>query len=81
VKPWQFNVLFGIAAAGSVFLLFAKNLGIELDPTALTGFGAILTYVLTQHWTGGGNGKNGNGKKDEEKKPSHKKGSSGDDDE
>lgn len=42
-----------IAAAGSVFLLFSKRLGIEVDPTALTGFGAILTYVLTQRgqWT------------------------------
>lgn len=65
MKPWQFNVLFLIAAAGSVFLLFAKKLGIELDPTALTGFGAILTYVLWRRDDKGGD--------DDEKPPGHRK--------
>jgi hypothetical protein len=48
VRRWQFDVLFGIAAGGAIFLIFAQKLGIELSPTALTGYGAILTYVLTQ---------------------------------
>lgn len=61
MRRWQFDVLFGIAAGGAVFLIFAQKLGIELSPTALTGYGAILTYVLTQRgsWT---NKSNGSGK-------------------
>lgn len=51
MKPWQYNVMFFIATGGAVFLLFAKNLGVDLSGTALTGYGAILTYVLTEHLT------------------------------
>lgn len=55
MKSWQFNILFGIAALGAVFLLFAPLLGVDLksNQLGLTGYGAILTYVLTQRgaWT------------------------------
>lgn len=53
MRKWQFDVLFAIAAAGVVFLPFAHSLGIQVDAAALPGFGAILTYVLTQRtqWT------------------------------
>lgn len=56
MKDWQFDVLFWVAVGGAVFLLVAPEIGFDksLNPTALTGFGAILTYVLTQrgNWTG-----------------------------
>lgn len=36
-----------------MFLLVAPQLGFKIEPTALTGYGAITTYVLTQRnqWT------------------------------
>jgi hypothetical protein len=48
VQPWQFNVLFSIAALGAVFLLVGPALGIDIQatPTTLSGYGAILAYVL-----------------------------------
>lgn len=55
MRPWQFNIMFTVAIAGAVFLLLAPAFGIDAtaNPTALTGYGAILTYVLTQRasWT------------------------------
>lgn len=50
MKEWQFNVLFFVAVGGAVFMLFAPRLGFEntSNPSAVTGIGAILTYVLTQ---------------------------------
>lgn len=50
MKDWQFNVLFWVAVGGAVLLLIGPELGLDLaqNPQALGGFGAILTYVLTQ---------------------------------
>ena len=50
LKEWQFNVLFFVGVGGAIFLLVGPSLGIEIDqsPGAVTGVGAILTYVLTQ---------------------------------
>lgn len=50
LKEWQFNVLFFVGVGGAVLLLFGDKLGLSIsqNPTALTGIGAILTYVLTQ---------------------------------
>jgi hypothetical protein len=48
MKEWQFNVLFFIAAGGAVVLMFSPKLHLEVSPTSLTGYGMILTFVLTQ---------------------------------
>lgn len=50
MKEWQFNVLFFVGVGGAVLLLVGPNVGFEIssNPTALTGVGAILTYVLTR---------------------------------
>lgn len=50
LKEWQFNVLFFVGVGGAVLLLVGPTLGLHIDtnPTAVTGVGAILTYVLTQ---------------------------------
>lgn len=49
MKEWQFNVLFFVGVGGAVLLLIGPEFGLEFssNPTALTGVGAILTYVLT----------------------------------
>lgn len=53
MKEWQFNVLFFVGVGGAIFLLLAPLFGLPIgeNPTALTGVGAILTYVLTQRKT------------------------------
>lgn len=55
MKEWQFNVLFFVGVGGAIFLLLGPAFGLDIkpNPTALTGIGAILTYVLTQRnsWT------------------------------
>lgn len=55
MKNWQFDVLFFVAVGGAIFLLVAPEIGFSesTNPTAVTGIGAILTYVLTQRaqWT------------------------------
>jgi hypothetical protein len=53
MKEWQFDVLFFFALGGALFLLVSPIYGIEVTPTGLTGYGAILTFVLTQrkNWT------------------------------
>lgn len=53
MTKWQFDVLFAVMVLGALFLMLAKPLGFSVDPTALTGYGAITTYVLTQRasWT------------------------------
>lgn len=55
LKEWQFNVLFFVGVGGAVFLVLGPLFGVDVEqnPTALTGLGAILTYVLTQRnsWT------------------------------
>lgn len=50
LKGWQFNVLFFVGVGGAVLLLLGPELGLQIsqNPTAVTGVGAILTYVLTQ---------------------------------
>lgn len=50
LKEWQFNVLFFVGVGGAVLLLIGPELGLNIsqNPTAVTGVGAILTYVLTQ---------------------------------
>ena len=53
MKEWQFNVLFFVGVGGAVLLLIGPEIGLDLakQPTALTGVGAILTYVLTQRFS------------------------------
>ena len=55
MKDWQFDILFFVAVGGAIFLLVAPEFGLKgaQNPTAVTGVGAILTYVLTQRksWT------------------------------
>lgn len=50
LKEWQFNVLFFVGVGGAVLLLLGPEFGLKIgqNPTAVTGVGAILTYVLTQ---------------------------------
>lgn len=50
LKEWQFNVLFFVGVGGAVLLLVGPEFGLTIgqNPTAVTGVGAILTYVLTQ---------------------------------
>lgn len=50
MKEWQFNVLFFVGVGSAVLLLIGPELGLEIgqSPGAVTGVGAILTYVLTQ---------------------------------
>lgn len=50
LKEWQFNVLFFVGVGGAILLLIGPELGLQIgsNPTAVTGVGAILTYVLTQ---------------------------------
>lgn len=50
LKEWQFNVLFFVGVGGAVIVLLGPWIGLDIgkNPTALTGVGAILTYVLTQ---------------------------------
>jgi hypothetical protein len=53
MKEWQFDILFFFALGGAIFLMATPMYGIEVSPTGLTGYGAILTFVLTQrrNWT------------------------------
>lgn len=50
LKEWQFDVLFFVGVGGAIVLLFGPSLGLQIgdNPVAVTGVGAILTYVLTQ---------------------------------
>lgn len=51
MKEWQFDVLFLVGVGGAVFMLIAPAIGLEQipkNPTAVTGVGTILAYVLTQ---------------------------------
>jgi hypothetical protein len=50
MKEWQFNVLFFVGVLGAVVMLIGPEIGLDIgkNPTAVTGVGAILTYVLTQ---------------------------------
>lgn len=50
LKEWHFNVLFFVGVGGAILLLIGPEIGLDIspNPTAVTGVGAILTYVLTQ---------------------------------
>lgn len=50
LREWQFNVLFFVGVGGAVLLLLGPSVGLDIgnNPTAVTGVGAILTYILTQ---------------------------------
>ena len=50
LKEWQFDVLFIVGVGGAIVLLFGPSMGLKIgdNPVAVTGVGAILTYVLTQ---------------------------------
>lgn len=50
MKEWHFNVLFFVGVLGAVAMLIGPEIGLNVgkNPTAVTGVGAILTYVLTQ---------------------------------
>jgi hypothetical protein len=50
MKEWHFNVLFFVGVLGAVVMLIGPEIGLDItkNPTAVTGVGAILTYVLTQ---------------------------------
>lgn len=50
MKEWQFNVLFFVGVGGAILLLIGPEFGLKMgqNPTAITGIGSILAYVLTQ---------------------------------
>lgn len=50
LKEWQFNVLFFVGVGGAILLLLGPGIGIKIadNPTAVSGVGAILAYILTQ---------------------------------
>lgn len=50
MKEWQFNVLFFVGVGGAILLLIGPEVGLEVgrNPTAVSGVGAILAYILTQ---------------------------------
>ena len=50
LKEWQFNVLFFVGVGGAIFLLIGPEVGMDVgnNPTAVSGVGAILAYILTQ---------------------------------
>lgn len=50
MKEWHFNVLFFVGVLGAVAMLLGPEIGLDIgrNPTAVTGVGAILGYILTQ---------------------------------
>jgi hypothetical protein len=50
LEKWQFNVLFCVGVGGAILMLVGPELGLNIStsPLAVTGIGAILTYVLNQ---------------------------------
>lgn len=50
MKEWHFNVLFVVGVLGAVLMLVGPEIGLDIgkNPTAVTGVGAILGYILTQ---------------------------------
>lgn len=67
LEKWQFNVLFWVGVGGAIILLFGPSFGLKIgeNPVAITGVGAILTYILTQ--------KRALTKHDDKKAPNHRK--------
>ena len=52
MKEWHFNVLFWVGVGSAVLILIGPDIGLKVgeNPGALTGVGAILTYILTQRY-------------------------------
>lgn len=50
MKEWHFNVLFFVGVLGALAMLFGPEIGLDIgkNPTAVTGVGAILAFVLAQ---------------------------------
>ena len=50
MKQWHFNVLFVVGVLGAITMLLGPEIGLDIgkNPTAVTGVGAILGYVLTK---------------------------------
>jgi len=50
MKEWHFNVLFFVGVGGAVLMLIGPEIGLDIgrNPTATTGVGACLMYVLTK---------------------------------
>lgn len=73
MKEWQFNVLFFVGVGGAILLLIGPELGFKFsdNPTALTGVGAILTYVLASQRgkIGGNSSESSNKQKDDNNDP------------
>lgn len=69
LSNWQFNVLFFVGVGGAILLLIGPELGLDVssNPTAVTGVGAILAYVLSQKksFTKNGDKKDETNKKEE----------------
>lgn len=61
LKEWQFDVLFFVGVGGAILMLIGPSVGLDIgqNPTAVTGIGAILTYILTQRKALTKSGKNG----------------------
>jgi hypothetical protein len=53
LKDWQFNVLFVVGVSGAILMLLGPEVGLDIgkNPTAVSGVGAILAYILTQRKT------------------------------
>lgn len=49
MRRWQFDVLFVVAVAGAIAMLFVP----DVPPAAVTGITAIIAFVLAQRpdWT------------------------------
>lgn len=71
MKEWQFDVLFFFAVIGAVFLMLTPVFHLDISPTALTGYGAILTFVLTQkkNWVDSTKGKHTKDEEEDERDP------------
>lgn len=50
MKEWHFNVLFFVGVLSAVAMLVGPEIGLDIgkNPTAVTGVGAILAYVLSK---------------------------------
>jgi hypothetical protein len=73
MKEWHFNVLFFVGVLGAVAMLLGPEIGLDIgkNPTAVTGVGAILTYVLTQKKALTRPPPSDNEQKTDKKKPNH----------
>lgn len=70
MKEWQFNVLFFVGVGGAILLLVGPEFGLKMgqNPTAITGIGSILAYVLTQRKNFTGKNEDDDKKTDDETK-------------